>query len=229
MEKTYSKQDIHQLTEHILTNSCISNTEFEQKFIDFYQYCLTTPAILEDKDLCYELFVQIIILNDYDISFCLRMLIDTLKHTLIMDLFNGNISCNIDKPTNLVADILDNDLPTPVVDASVNTYIDINGVEVIDLREYYFKQDLKFAPCDNPNLHYPESGFGEMFFDDEDRFPGHLIRVHCVIDKDGNVKDIIGIPREKNSGSYRTASDYDALYSGLMGQIMEYQKGTTTD
>lgn len=88
------------------------------------------------------------------------------------------------------------------------------------IKKKFIERYSPFKQEDNPGLVYPAPGqMGNVIVEDRDILPGKMLLADVSIDSDGNILGFIKEPREviKNT-------DFDSIYSGLIGQLFEFQK-----
>lgn len=98
---------------------------------------------------------------------------------------------------------------------------DINSADGFNkFREYQKKKYSPFSKEENPTLKFPKPGEKiDMQFIDDTSIPGRKFRSNVLIDHDGNIVEYLSGPTE-----ICEAIDYNEIYSGLIGQIFDYQK-----
>ena len=92
------------------------------------------------------------------------------------------------------------------------------------LKKYFRRKYPRFPRAENPSLKYPDSPGKtiDMYVQNAKDEQGNSYRVGFLIDYDGNVVDFYGDPILIKS----KVEDYSSIYASLVGQMLDYQKGT---
>lgn len=89
-----------------------------------------------------------------------------------------------------------------------------------DLKELFLSLYKRFTPGPDNNIVLPPKGeIGYISLRDNMTIPGKTYNMRFVIDDQGNVLRMDGFPLEKKSNA-----DYESLYAGMIGQVMQYQQ-----
>lgn len=92
--------------------------------------------------------------------------------------------------------------------------------DIEDLKQKLIKKWSPFRPEDNPTVKYPPKGeITNLYFKDYDLIPGKTFQCEVFIDSEGNIIRFKGDPIEM-----LTADNYEEIYSGLVGKLLEYQE-----
>lgn len=92
--------------------------------------------------------------------------------------------------------------------------------DIEDLKQKLIKKWSPFRPENNPSIKYPSKGeITNLYFKDYDLIPGKTFQCEVFIDSEGNIIRFKGDPIEM-----LTADNYEEIYSGLVGKLLEYQE-----
>ena len=88
------------------------------------------------------------------------------------------------------------------------------------LKAAFIKHYSPFRKEDNPELIYPNPGdIGNVIIEDTSLSPGRVFIADVKIDSEGNILGFLKEPTELIQNT-----DYDSIYSGLIGQLFQFQQ-----
>lgn len=195
MEQYYSKNSLRELNQKILIG------DYTEPYLNDYFMNLFDVPNFDKDELNSLVLIACSALKAINSSPLIKLLVDQVYTRMVLE-----ILFPADKEEEQIM----------AIEEPVEEKIE----ELDEIKQIFINKYKQFKKSEHPELKYPHQGSTSIIkLKDNVTFPGQSYYMQFEIDSEGNVIEMVGEPKAPV-----VPKDYSAIYDGLLGQVMEYQK-----